>query len=553
MDFSAVAETLDRLEATPSRLEMAVIVAQLFKDAGRDLPMVTLFVQGRAFPPWDAREIGVAQKTMTKCIATASGATQKKVEDAIAKLGDTGLAAESLLSKKVQTTLSQKRMSLAEITAMFDRMAAMQGSGSSEKKARHVVELLNSAAANEAKYLVRLLLGEMRVGVGEGIVRDAIAQAYEVPAEEVERAFSLINDYSEVAVISRDKGVAGLAKITMRLNRPLRPMLAQTVHSVAEALENGCNAFEYKYDGMRMQAHIKGNNVRVFTRRLEDVTHQFPDVVSAIKASVKAKDAIIEGETVAVDANERPKPFQLLSRRIKRKYGIDEMVKQIPVITYLFDCMYLNGEDLVAKPMKERRKALKKVVRETERVRFSKTVVTSDVKQAEAFYKEALSLGHEGVMAKNLDAGYKPGSRVGYMYKLKPVTETLDLAIIGAEWGEGRRASWLGSYLLACRDPDTNAFLEIGRMATGMKDEQLEYLTETLKPFIEFERGKEVRLKPTIVVEAGYQEIQKSPTYSSGYALRFPRLVRIREDRAPEECDTLDRVAAIYERFTAKK
>ena len=553
MDFSAVAETLDRLEATQSRLEMTVIVAQLLKDAGRDLSRVTLFVQGRAFPLWDSREIGVAQKTMTKCIATASGATQKKVEDTIAKLGDTGLAAEALLSKKVQTTLSQKRMTLAEIATMFDRMAAMQGSGSSEKKARHVVELLNSVAANEAKYLVRLLLGEMRVGVGEGIVRDAIAQAYGVPAEEVERAFSLINDYSEVAEISRDSGAKGLAKITMRLNRPLRPMLAQTVHSVAEALENGCNAFEYKYDGMRMQAHIKGNAVRVFTRRLEDVTHQFPDVVAAIHASVKAKDAIIEGETVAVDRDEHPKPFQLLSRRIKRKYGVDEMAKGIPVITYLFDCMYLNGEDLVAKSMKERRKALKKIVTETDRVRFSKTLVTGNAKDAEAFYKEALKLGHEGVMAKNLDAAYKPGSRVGYMYKLKPVTETLDLAIIGAEWGEGRRASWLGSYLLACRDPDTNAFLEIGRMATGMKDEQLEYLTEALKPFIEFERGKEVRLKPTIVVEAGYQEIQRSPTYSSGYALRFPRLVRIREDRAPEECDSLDRVASIYERFTAKK
>jgi len=318
-------------------------------------------------------------------------------------------------------------------------------------------------------------------------------------------------------------------------------------------MDSGCHAFEYKYDGMRMQAHIKNGEVRVFTRRLEDVTHQFPDVADAIKKSVTAKEAIIEGETVAVDENERPRPFQLLSRRIKRKYKIDEVVESIPVVTYLFDCMYLDGKNLTTDSMKKRRATLKKIMRETAHVKFSKTLVTDSAKGAEAFYKKSLKLGHEGVMAKNLSAAYKPGSRVGYMYKLKPVTETLDLVIVAAEWGEGRRASWLGSYLLACRDPDTNEFLSIGRMATGMTDEQLQFLTDTLKPTIEFEKGKFVKLKPTMVVEAGYQEIQKSPTYDSGYALRFPRLVRIREDRAPEECDSLDRVASLHERFTAKK
>ncbi|MFC2174318.1 ATP-dependent DNA ligase [archaeon] len=553
MDFAAVAVTLSKLEATPSRLELTEIVAQLFQSSGSDLGTVALFVQGRVFPPWDSREIGIAQKSMIKCVSTATGATAKQVEDKIAKLGDTGLAAENLFHKKPQTTLSKKKMSLKEIHALLEKMASWEGKGTQEKKNRHVVELLNSMSPTGVKYLVRLLLGEMRVGVGEGIIRDAIAKAFDVSPAETERAFSLINDYSEVAQLARDKGDAGLKKIRIRLFRPLRPMLAQTVHSVQEALDNECHAFEYKYDGMRMQAHIKNGEVRVFTRRLDDVTTQFPDVVEAIKKSVSAKEAIIEGETVAVDENERPKPFQLLSRRIKRKYGIDEMVKQIPVVTYLFDCMYLDGKNLLPKNMGERRKALEKIVKPSSEVKFSKTVTTTDPKAAEAFYKESLKLGHEGVMAKNLGVGYKPGSRVGYMYKLKPVTETLDLVLVAAEWGEGRRASWLGSYLLACRDPDTNEFLSIGRMATGMKDEQLQYLTDALKPTIEFEKGKFVKLKPTIVVEAGYQEIQKSPTYESGYALRFPRLVRIREDRAPEECDSLDRVAALHERFTAKK
>lgn len=547
MDFAGVASALELLEKTPSRLEMAQIVRELLVSSGPDLRVVVQFVQGRAFPPWDTREIGIAQKSMVKCIANATGTPAKKVDDKIAELGDTGLAAEALFAKKAQTTLSTRKMSLKEMHSLLGKLAAMAGAGSQARKNKHLAELLNATSGAEVKYLVRLVLGEMRVGVGEGIMRDAIAAAFDVPAEEVERAFSLINDYGEVAELARDNPKA-LAKITIKLFRPLRPMLAQSVHSVKEALEGGCNAFEYKYDGMRMQAHIRGNEVRIFTRRLEDVTKQFPDVVEAVRQGVKAKEAIVEGETVAVDAEEHPKPFQLLSRRIKRKYDITDIVSQIPVITYLFDCMYLDGKSLVPTPFKERRKALQRIAKEGPRLRFSKTVVTDKAAEAEKFYKESLALGHEGVMAKSLVAEYKPGSRVGYMYKLKPETETLDLAVIGAEWGEGRRANWLGSYLLACRDPDTNAFLEIGRMATGMKDEQLAYLTELLKEDILVQSGKSVRLRPRLVVEAGYQEIQRSPTYGSGFALRFPRLVRIREDRAPEECDTLERVLALFER-----
>jgi len=553
MDFAAVAKTLGKLESTRSRLEMAEIVKGLFQDSGSDLGIVALFVQGKIFPPWDRREIGIAQKSMVKAIAMATGVPAGKVDDKIAELGDTGLAAEELFKKKSQTTLSKSAMSLSGIYALLEKLAAMEGTGSQDRKNKYVMELLSSVGSTGVKYMVRLLLGEMRIGVGEGIVRDAIASAFDVPAEEAERAFSLVNDYAEVAEIARNSGVAGLKKVKIKLFRPLRPMLAQSVHSVKEALDSHCHALEYKYDGMRTQVHIKNGEVHIFTRRLDNVTKQFPDVVEAIKRGVAAKDAIIEGETVAVDESERPKPFQLLSRRIKRKYGIKGMVSSIPVITYLFDCMYLNGENLLPKPMSERRKALESIVTEGEHLRFSKTVVTDDAKEAEVFYKEALALGHEGVMAKNLNAEYKPGSRVGYMYKLKPVTETLDLVIVGAEWGEGRRAQWLGSYLLACRDPVTNEFLEIGRMGTGISDEQLQNFTDAFKGDVEYQKGKFVKLRPRSVVEVGYQDLQKSPTYSSGYALRFPKLIRIREDRDPEECDTLDRVASLYEKFSLRK
>ncbi len=238
-----------------------------------------------------------------------------------------------------------------------------------------------------------------------------------------------------------------------------------------------------------------------------------------------------------------------MSRRIKRKYDIGEMIDKIPAQLHLFDIMYLNGGSWLEKPLEERRRKLEEILNPMHgKIELAKKLVTDDVKEADAFYKAALDAGHEGIMIKNPEAEYNPGARVvGYMYKLKPISETLDLVIVGAEWGEGRRANWLGSFLLACRDPDTGEFLTVGKMATGLKDEQLEYLTKLLNQDILEQSGKEIKLKPRLVVEVGYQEVQKSPKYESGFALRFPRLVRIREDRLPDEADSLDRVARIYE------
>jgi len=546
MLFKDFVKRLTQLEETSSRLEMTEIVKELFLEAGKDLKLAVLYVQGRLFPPWDPSEIGIASKMMVKCISTASGISEKEIEEVIAREGDTGSACEKVFARKVQTTLFREELSLEHVGSVVERISKLEGPGSQDKKTKYVIELLNSAGRNEVKYLVRLLLGEMRVGVGEGIVRDAIARAWRVDARLAEEAFSLVNDYGEVAETAREHGEKGLKKIRIKLGRPLRPMLAQTVKDFTEAFESfKPAALEYKYDGMRTQVHVFNGNIKVFTRRLDDVTDQFPDVVKAIRGGVNVKNAIIEGETVAVDASKHPKPFQFLSRRIKRKYGISGMAKEIPVITYLFDCLYLEGKSLVKKPFRERRKALEDLVKEGEKLKLSKFFVTGEEKPAKKFYEEALAMGHEGVMIKNLEAEYKPGSRVGYMYKLKPIAETLDLVIVGAEWGEGRRAKWLGSYLLACRDPDTGEFLEIGKMATGLSDEQLQALTEELKHDIVEEKGKLVTLRPRLVVEVGYQELQKSPTYASGYALRFPRLVKVRGDRSPEEAETLERVAKL--------
>ncbi len=552
MEFETLAHYLERLSSISGRLEMADIVVEVLDKAGDDLPLAVSYLQGKPFPPWDRREIGIAEKTMVKAIAKATGYTEDNVEKLIAKTGDTGIAAQQLFDKKVQTTLGYRKLDLVEIAAELDKLAAMEGTGSNDRKIRHTMDLLNNASALETKYLARLLLGEMRLGVGEGIMRDAIAKAFNVDPALVERAYSMINDYGEVASIARDRGERGLRAIGIRLFRPLRPMLAQMVHSTQEAIDSKCTVFEKKYDGLRAQLHVKDGRVRVFTRRLDEVTKQFPDVVAAVEKGIKCDNCIIEGEAVAYKGGD-PLPFQHLSRRIKRKYDIDEMVKSIPIRLLLFDCMYLDGENLLLAPLKSRRKSLEGIVAEHGSLLLSPQLVTSDADKANKFYKAALDEGHEGVMCKNPDAEYKPGSRVGYMYKLKPVSESLDLVIVGAEWGEGRRTEWLGSFLLACRDPDTNELLEIGRMGTGLNDEQLQYLTDLLKPDILEQKGKSVRLRPNLVVEVGYQEMQKSPTYSSGYALRFPKLIRMREDRGLDDCDTIDRVDDLYARFIKKK
>lgn len=552
MEFETLAHYLERLSGISGRLEMTDIVTELLNKASDDLPLVVSYVQGKPFPPWDRRELGIAEKTMVKAIAKATGYTEDNVEKLIAKTGDTGIAAQELFDKKVQTTLGYRKLDLDEIAAEFSKLASMSGSGSADRKIRHTMDLLNNASALETKYLARLLLSEMRLGVGEGIMRDAIAKAFNVDPVLTERAYSMVNDYGEVASIARDKGERGLRAIGIRLFRPLRPMLAQMVHSTQEAIDNKCTVFEKKFDGMRAQVHVKDGKVRVFTRRLDDVTTQFPDIVAAVEKGVKCENCIIEGEAVAYREG-NPLPFQRLSRRIKRKYDIDEMVKSIPIKLFLFDCMYLNGENLLLTSLESRRKSLESIVAEHGALILSPQLVTSNAAEADVFYKAALDEGHEGVMCKNLEAEYKPGSRVGYMYKLKPVSESLDLVIVGAEWGEGRRTEWLGSFLLACRDPDTNELLEIGRMGTGLKDEQLQYLTDLLKPDILEQKGKSVRLRPNLVVEVGYQEMQKSPTYASGYALRFPKLIRFREDRGIDECDTVDRVDDLYARFVKKK
>jgi len=309
--------------------------------------------------------------------------------------------------------------------------------------------------------------------------------------------------------------------------------------------------------------HKKDEKIWIFTRRLENVTKAFPEVAELCRKNLKARECIVDGECVAINPkNKRPVPFQMLSQRIKRKYDIEKIIKEIPVELNLFDIIYLEGKALFDQTLEKRREILKNIVKTVPgKIQLAKQLITSNIKEADTFYKEALKAGHEGLIVKNLEAKYQSGRRVaGGWLKVKPVMESLDLVITGATWGTGKRAGFLGSYILSCRDPDTGKFLECGMLGTGVKEKKtnvedvtLQDMTKLLKPNIEFEKGNEVKIKPKIVIEVAYEEIQKSPTYSSGYALRFPRFIRIRIDKGADETDTTQRIATLFEVQKGKK
>lgn len=550
MKYSQLVSVYCKLEGTTKRLEMTDIVADSLKIVPENyLPTVVLFLQGKIFPSWSDKELGIANKLIIKAISDVSGAGEKEISNKIRETGDTGLAAEELLKNKTQSSLFTQELTLDKVCENLDKISEFSGKGTTKKKLKYIEELLSFATPTEGKYIIRLILEELRLGVGEGIIRDAIAQAYGVDAKLVDRGYSLISDIGEVAKIAKLKGNEGLENITIETGIPMKVMLSQKADSIEDAISDfGKCAFEIKYDGLRIVIHKNNDEIKLFTRRLENVTKQFPEIVDSARENINADSAIVEGEAVAIlggTEGRTPRPFQDLSRRIKRKYDIHEMVEKIPVEINLFDVVYLDGKSLINEKFKKRREILERIINETETFRLAEQVITDNSKEAEDFYKYSLSLGHEGVMVKNLSAPYQPGSRVGYMYKIKPVMETLDLVIVGATWGEGRRANWLASFLLGTREPETGKFLTIGRMGTGFTDEQFKEMTEKLKPLITEEIGKEVKVKPKIVVEVAYEEIQKSPTYESGYALRFPRLVNFREDKGAEDADSVERVEGL--------
>ena len=369
---------------------------------------------------------------------------------------------------------------------------------------------------------------------------------------KIQRGYDLTTDLAQVALIAKTEGDVGLSNLKIKPGNPVKVMLFQKSENFESAFTKVGSpaAIEYKYDGFRLQIHRNGKLIQLFTRNLEDVTAQFPDIVEFVKRDINSTSFVIDCEAIGYDLKTKIwKPFQEISQRIKRKYNVEEMMKEVPIMILAFDILYLDGKSLLESTFNKRRSALKKVIKyEKLAVDLAKSIVTSDSAEAKKFYEDSLKDGAEGVMVKNLNGIYKPGSRVGFGLKIKPVMESLDLTIVGAEWGTGKRANWLSSFTLACRDGDN--FVEIGKMGTGLKEKDEEglsfnQLTSLLRPNILHESGREVKIKPSVILEIEYEEIQKSPTYSSGFALRFPRVLKLRADLSLSDIDDLEKINSL--------
>jgi DNA ligase-1 len=537
-EFSAYCE---QLEALSGRLDMIAVISEILPTLDdEELPVFVRFVMGRIFPDWSPQKLGIGPNLLYDGIAYVVGRKKEDVVEKINETGDPGKAAEMLLAAKEQTSFFSEDMTILDVYRELEKIATITGKKSQREKLLIVRKLFSNAHPIEGRYLARIMLEDLRIGVGEGNLREAIAKAFHVDPKLVEHAMQAINDLGEVARLAR-RGEEALRDVHIRLFHPIRMMLAQQ-GTIEDAIrEHGSVAAEYKYDGNRFQFHREGNLCRMYSRKLEDVTDALPDVIALLKETT-THDVILDGEVIAVK-NGRPLPFQTVLRRFRRKYEIAAMQEEIELIPNVFDILYADGETLIDLPLSVRRKRLEEVLTD----HIAPQTVSGDKDEIERLYQAALAAGHEGVMLKVLASPYSPGIRGKNWMKIKPEVDTLDLAVIGAEWGEGRRAHLFGSFLLACQDQ--GELVPLSKVATGFSDDQLAEVYGILKDHVFSQSGKEVRFDPMLVFEIGYSEIQTSPNYRGGFALRFPRFIRIRDDKGIDEIETLE---SIRERYMAQ-
>lgn len=556
MEFRVLSELCERLSSTTKRNVKVEMAAEFLKRLNsQEVEPAVSMILGRPFPRWDQRTLDISWATLSNIIKRLTDVDWRTFSKVFRETGDIGSTIKTIFERskvRRQKVLFEKPLTILEVRRVFEAIAEASGQGSRERKDRLVESLLGRASPVEAKYLVKIMIGEMRTGFQEGLMELAVSRAFSTPLELVQKASMLTGDIGEVAYLLKEHGEAALSKLGLRLMRPLKPMLAQMAESPREAIEEhgGETAFEYKLDGARIQIHKVGEKVKVFSRRLTDVTDSLPEIVQAVREGVKAHEAVLEGEVIAVGRDGHPLPFQHLMRRFRRVYEIEKMLREIPVKLYLFDLLYVDGESLIDEPYLERRNRLSRVV---EGIPLTEQLVTGNPAEAERFFRKALEEGHEGLMAKRLDSPYKPGVRGKHWLKIKEPLEPLDLVITAAEYGYGRRHGWLSDYYLAARDEETGEFLVVGKTFKGLTDQEIIEMTERLKRLAIMEEGNRVVVKPEIVVEVAYNEIQKSPKYKCGMALRFARITRIRDDKSPEEVDTIQKVRKIYEKQFEKK
>ncbi|MTK63383.1 MAG: ATP-dependent DNA ligase [Methanobacterium sp.] len=549
--YIKMVEVYEELDSTTKRLEKTAILAKFFNEIGNEdselLPVVTLLSLGRVFPTWSEEELGIGSKLLMKAIALVVGVKPEEVEDKQRDAGDIGRAAQELFSKKKQATLFSRKLTIKKVQSNLMKMATVSGNRAQSKKLEILRELLSSASPTEAKYITRTVIEELRVGVGEGTIRDALSQAFNVDKAIVERAHMLTNDLGLVAEVSKEEGIEGLQKLSLNPGKPVKPMLAQLSPGIETSItEMGWAFCETKYDGIRVQIHRLGDEVNVFTRRLENISNAVPEIVEYIKKDLPPKNFIVEGEII-VTRDGKPISFQYILQRVRRKYDIERMRNEVPLKLYLFDVLYYE-EPLLDAPFEKRREVLESIVNITpDKIELSEQVkVTSEsVQEAQDLFNNSIKGGHEGIMIKDPTAPYIPGIRGKKMLKFKAEPETLDLVVVGGTYGKGKRAHFIGSYLLAARD-ENNEFKTLAHAATGLDDKTLEELSDLSEPLITSKVGRQVHIAPQIILEIAYSEIVKSPEYESGYSLRFPVVKRIRNDLSLDDIDTVDRIDSMF-------
>jgi DNA ligase-1 len=577
LNYAVIADAYEKIEATTKRLEMTALLVDLLKNTPKDvIAKVVYLTQGKIYPDFVGLEIGVAEKLAIKALARASGSREREIEEDLKKTGDIGETAQSFISKKKQVTFFQKTLTAQRVYETLDKMAKTTGSGAVDTKMSLLAGLLADASPKEAKFLMRTVTGNLRLGIADMTVLDALAIAYgggKEAREPVERAYNISSDLGRVANIIAEQGLDSIKKFQVVVFEPIRPMLAERLSSPEEILDKlgGKCVAEYKYDGERVQAHKKGNEVTLYSRRLEEISSQYPDAVELIKENVKAKDAILEGECVAVDLETGElRPFQELMHR-RRKYEIEQAMQQYPVSLFMFEALYVDGKDLTLDAYPVRRKALENALKASNRVTAAKHIVTGKVKELEAFFEEAIADGCEGLICKAIgkDSVYQAGARGWLWIKYKrdyksEMTDTVDLVVVGAFHGRGKRAGTYGALLLAAYNAETDTFETVTKCGTGFTDKDLANFPELLEPHeiprkhsrVQSMLEADVWFEPKVVLEILGAEITLSPIHmcamdsirkGSGLAIRFPRFTgNYRVDKAAEDATTSAEIVEMY-------
>jgi len=575
--YLSVADVYEKIENTTKRLEMTDYLVELFKKTPKDLiDKVVYLTQGKLYPDFMGIEIGMAEKLAIKAVARAAGRNAREIEADLRRTGDLGETAQKFLEKKLQLTFFRQPLTVERVYQTLDKIARASGSGSIDQKVALLSGILSDAEPKEAKYIIRTVTGKLRLGVADMTVLDALAIAYGGGKDArpiLERAYNVSSDLGLVARIVAEKGLDALKDFKVSVGKPVRPMLAERLSSPQEILEKlgGRCIAEYKYDGERIQAHKNGDEVLLFSRRLENITSQFPDAVELIREHIKPRSAIIEAECVSVDLDTGElRPFQELMHR-RRKYDIREAIEEYPVSLFVFDVLYVDGRDLTLEPYPIRHKVLEEIIDVTDRVQIAKYLITDDPEEMEKFFEEAIENGCEGLVCKSLneDSIYQAGSRGWLWIKYKrdyksEMTDAVDLTVVGAFHGRGKRAGTYGALLLAAYNPDEDIFETVCKCGSGFTDEDLKRIPEIMEPHkiphrharVKSKMEADVWFEPVVVLEVIGAEITLSPIHTcgmdkirkgSGLAIRFPRFTgRYRLDKSAEDSTTVKEIIEMY-------